>query len=362
MIGILHITPDFNYSCGRSKLVYLYLKYFSDNKNYVTHFITNGGDSLDRLKELTGLHYKKINFSTGFKNIFYAGSFIKNLQDYIEINNIEIVHTHHRFPEVIANLLAKRLGIKTIFSTHGFVHGFKKLSHKSNRIISASNSVTLSLIEEFKVRSEKIITLYNPNQQLQLLELSEIQSLKNKLGLPNKHKILLFMGRINKDKGCDNLIDAFNLVRNKNFDVTLLMSGNIEDKKLSYKLRKISDKINFLTPSSESIYLYQIADVVLLPSKNESFPYVMLESGNFKKPFIGGNTGGISEFIEDGLNGLLVDPENPQELAEKIIYLLKNPDIGKTLGENLHNKVNKLCDFNNYFSKVEKIYYSLLFS
>ena len=45
----------------------------------------------------------------------------------------------------------------------------------------------------------------------------------------------------------------------------------------------------------------------------------MIETGSFKKLFIGGNTGGIAEFIEDGKNGLLVDPENPEMIAEKII-------------------------------------------
>ncbi len=88
----------------------------------------------------------------------------------------------------------------------------------------------------------------------------------------------------------------------------------------------------------------------------------MIEAGSFKKPFIGGNTGGIAEFIEDGKNGLLVDPENHEQLAEKIIYLLNNPDLAKILGENLYEKVNRLCDYNKYFSEIEKIYNSLLTS
>ena len=86
----------------------------------------------------------------------------------------------------------------------------------------------------------------------------------------------------------------------------------------------------------------------------------MLEAGVHKKPFIGGNTGGIAEFIEDGKNGLLVDPENPEQLAEKISYLLDNPALGKHLGENLYDKVTRLCDYNNYFNEVEKIYNSLV--
>jgi glycosyltransferase involved in cell wall biosynthesis len=88
----------------------------------------------------------------------------------------------------------------------------------------------------------------------------------------------------------------------------------------------------------------------------------MLETGLHKKPFIGGNTGGIAEFIEDGKNGLLVDPEKPDQLVDKILFLLNNPEVGTRLGENLYEKVTRLCDYNNYFNEVEKIYNSLIAS
>jgi glycosyltransferase involved in cell wall biosynthesis len=123
-----------------------------------------------------------------------------------------------------------------------------------------------------------------------------------------------------------------------------------------------NDKIIFLPPQNNISYLYSVADIVVLPSRIEPLGLVMIEAGAFKKPFIGGNTGGIAEFIEDGKNGLLVDPENSKQLAEKIIYLLNNPEVGKMFGQNLFEKVNRLCDYNNYFNEVEKIYNSLLTS
>ena len=100
--------------------------------------------------------------------------------------------------------------------------------------------------------------------------------------------------------------------------------------------------------------------MIVLPSKSDPFPYVMLEAGKFRKPFIGGNSGGIAEFIEEGVNGLLVAPGNPDELAEKIDYLLNNPNICSELGNNLFEKVTQLCDYNNYFRRIEIIYNSLL--
>ena len=360
MKNILHITPDFNYSCGRSKLVYLYLKYFSSKKDYQSHFITNGGDSLERLNVISNLKFEIMNFSTGIKNLYHVRSFYKNIKEYIFDNKISLIHTHHRFPELIANQVVDGVNAKTIFSTHGFVKGFKGISFKSDRIISVSNSVTDYLTGKYHINPEKVTTLYNPAEKYQPTNDEEIMLLKKKHSIPLNKSVILFMGRINNSKGYDVLIKAFKIVHLKLKDTILLLSGNDESRKIHYKSSSIDSHIKILKPNSESYKLYSIANILVLPSRSDSFPFVMIESGLFKKPFIGGNTGGIAEFIEDGINGLLVDPENPQVLAEKIIYLLNNQQIGRTMGEKLYEKVNRLCDYNNYFSEVEKIYNSLL--
>ena len=105
---------------------------------------------------------------------------------------------------------------------------------------------------------------------------------------------------------------------------------------------------------------YQVSDIVVLPSRTDPFPYVMLEAGAMKKPFIGGNTGGISEFIEDGVNGLLIEPGNSDQLADKIMFLLNNPVQAELLADALYQKVKKECDCEKYFERLEKIYNQIL--
>jgi len=360
MIRILHVTPDFNYCCGRSKLVYLYLKYFSSHPDYDVHFITNGGDSLDRLKDIPELNIQRINFSTGVKNILYIIKFYYDLKTYIIKNRIDIIHTHHRFPEMIAVKLSRKFNLKTVFSTHGYVHGNKKSSFKSDKIIAVSNSINKFLIEHFSVPRIKIQMLYNPIECLASPENQLNTRFKEENQIQPNQKVILYVGRFHADKGYDTVIKAFGLISNRRNDFVLIMNGKFENNMKLIKSIKSKDALIFIEPQLNINYLYQVADIVVLPSRSDSFPYVMLEAGVYKKPFIGGNTGGIAEFIENGKNGLLVDPENPEQLAEKIIYLLNNPDIGKILGENLYYKVSRLCDYNNYFNEVEKIYNSLL--
>ncbi len=359
MIKILHISPDFNYACGRSKYVFLFLKYFQDNGDYETHFITNGGDSLERLKATPRVKFRQLKFTRGIKNIFYGKSFYNLLKDYIVKHKINIIHTHHRFPELVSVNIGKELKIKTITSTHSFVRGFKRISFKSDKIISVSNAVTNYLIENYSVSSEKIITIYNPVEEFLSLNYEDGNILKKKLSIEPHYKVLLFPGRISFEKGTDTLLNSFMLLNAGREDVLLIICGSIEHKSLQNKIKNQSNVI-LLEPQKNIIPLFSAADIVILPSRIEPFPFVMLEAGIFKKPFIGGNTGGIAEFIEDGINGLLVDPENPQHLAEKINFLLENEDFAKKLGENLHIKVKEKCDYNNYFNKIEEIYNSLV--
>lgn len=360
MKNILHITPNFNYTCGRSKLAFMYLKHFSATKDFQIHFITNGGDSLERLREIPNLKYKQLNFSTGFKNIFHIRSFYKNLKSYLIKNKIGLIHTHHRFPEVAAVQIESELNVRTVTSAHSFVKGFKGWGFNSDKVIAVSNPVRNYLINKFEVSNERALTLYNPVEKLHQRDEASTNSFKAEKKITEENKIILFVGRLCRDKGFDKLIKAFEIIKVKDKNAILIAVGQIEGNKKVYESFLERERVIYIPPQKSIQSFYEISNLVVLPSRVEPLGYSMLEAGVHKKPFIGGNTGGIAEFIEDGINGLLVDPENPQMLAEKIIYFLNNPHIERTMGEKLFEKVNRLCDYNSYFSEVEKIYNSLL--
>lgn len=360
MKNILHITPNFNYSCGRSKLVFLYLKYFSNKDDYRVHFITNGGDSLERMKEVPRVTFQIFRFSTGYKNIFYKKSFYNELKEFVRENNISLIHTHHRFPEDAAVQISRELTVKTVTSAHSFVKGFTGWGFNSDKVIAVSNSIRDYLLNNHKVDVERILTLYNPVEKFHHNSSGNfISSFKSENKIRDENKIILFVGRICRDKKFDTLIKAFEFIRARNKNAILIVVGHLEKNKKVYKSFLRSERVIYIPPREDIQNFYEISEVVVLPSRQEPLGYTMLEAGIHKKPFIGGNTGGIAELIEDGKNGLLVDPENPAQVAEKISYLLNNPEIGKRLGANLFDKVARLCDYSNYFSEVEKIYNSL---
>lgn len=82
------------------------------------------------------------------------------------------------------------------------------------------------------------------------------------------------------------------------------------------------------------INIYHSADVVVLSSKSESFGKVLVEANACGKPVVSTATTGAKEIVEDGYNGFLVPIGDAQSLAEKILFLLNNPEKAKAMGEN----------------------------
>ena len=357
--NILYISPDFNYSCGVSKHVYSLLKGLQGDQSYKLFFITNGGDALDKLDSIN-IKAEILNFSKGLKNIFNIYSNIKALKEFCHENKIDVIHTHHRYPEFLANLISKAAEIKTITTVHSLVKGKNKLSFKSDRVIAVSNSVKDLLKNNYNVPDEKITMLYNFvdffDSNKQFLD----PKIRTKLGIPEGNSIILFLGRVTKIKGVDLLIEAFKILKQKGKKISLLIIGQVYDNSLKNLLKNLPEGIQFLDVVKEPYPYYAIADLLVLPSRIDPFPYVMLEAGLMHKPFIGARTGGIAEFIGDGENGILFNPGNSIELSGKIEYLLDNPQSAKAFAENLYEKVKRQMSCKEYITQLTLIYDSLL--
>lgn len=358
--NVLYISPNFDYSCGVSKHVYINLKKNSNNDKYKLFFITNKGDALDRLNNISNIHFEIINFEKDHKNIFKMINHFLRLYSFCKQNKINIIHTHHRYPELLAVLVSKFMNIKTVTTVHSFVKGLQRTSFRSDRIIAVSESVKKYLYENYPQTKTKCVTLYNCVETFVFTndEIDQNQ-IKKSFGYELSDKILLFVGRINKIKGVDILIEAF---KNLPYElkIKLLLVGSITDEYCRNLLFDKNNNIKHIESKNDIRIFYNMADVVVLPSREDPFPYVMLESGAMHKPFLGSKTGGISEFIDDGINGFLFESENVNELNSKIIYLFSNPEISLAAAEKLYDKVKDICNCKKYFEVLDKIYIELV--
>ncbi|RPI64277.1 MAG: glycosyltransferase family 1 protein [Ignavibacteriales bacterium] len=358
--NLLYISPDLNYACGVSKHVYINLKNLSRYSDYKLFFITNKGDSLDRLKNISKLNYSIFDFEKDHKNLFRLTKDFFHLLLYCKKYKIDIIHTHHRYPELLSVLVSKFTAVKTITTVHSFVHGLKTLSFRSDKIITVSKAVEEHLYKNYPHAKGRCKNIYNCIDE-SYYKPGEIDTheLKKSLGYTDSNKIILFVGRISRIKGVDTLINAFIKINRTNEHIKLILLGQVEDINILGAIKGFEKQILVIQPTENISVFYEVSDIVVLPSRIDPFPYVMLEAGAKKKPFIGGNTGGIAEFIEDGVCGLLIEPGDSDKLADKIIFLINNPAQSELIANALYEKVKQECDGVQYFERLHNIYKQL---
>lgn len=331
MKKIIHLTNYISYTSGVTRYIYLLIKH---TKQFFDHeIICFEGDAFELFRKdkikITKLNCKGVK---SFPGIFFY------LNNYCKTNGVDIIHNHHRIFDTLTSLLPSKK-IRTVTTVHSKVFGMKLLSYRADRIISVSDSITNHLTRYFNKSAQKVRRLKNFIDETELgIDIPAIE-LKKYFNLTDR-KVILFAGRFSKEKGVDILIRAFKNLSNRCHNSALIMVG--EGKEES-ELKKYSAEnklpVYFNVPVKNIFNFYNIADLVVLPSRVDPFPYVMLESGLMKKPFIGSKVDGIQELIKDNVNGILFEKECIDDLVNSVLLILRDESAGKKLANELHRIV-----------------------
>ena len=159
----------------------------------------------------------------------------------------------------------------------------------------------------------------------------------------------LYVGSLLKVKGPDLLIDAFaKVIRSKPESRLLIIgSGAIEgDLKNQVKSLSLETQVEFAgkVAYEKIIECYRRTRIVVLPSRFEGFGFVPVEAALLEKPAIAASVGGLPEVVEDGETGVLFPAGNAEELAEKMLRLLDDPDLVQRLGTQSRSRALRLFD------------------
>ena len=156
---------------------------------------------------------------------------------------------------------------------------------------------------------------------------------------------LIFCGRLNgtKQKGLEVLLDAMPLISQKH-DVVLDVIGvgpRMGEYKTQAKLLNIDDRVRFPGFVKHDVLAehYGRANLLVLPSRRESFGLVAAEAMACGLPVVATTVGAIPEVVEDGVTGLLVPADDPQALAGAINYLLSQPSTMEAMGKKGRQRV-----------------------
>ena len=233
----------------------------------------------------------------------------------------------------------------------GFTRMFYKLIDRL--IFSLSHNV---LIDSFSQRNflimEKIVSS-NKSTVLHKGSVGGVDVLKFKF---NKQKrirlrkqysisqntfVFLYLGRVNKDKGIVELIEAFQKIK-KNLDILLIFVGTIEDAKLTHLLKN-KKKILYFKYTNNPEDWFSTADILCLPSHREGFGTVVIEAASCAIPTLCSNIYGLHDAVIDNKTGFFHEVGSIDDIKKKMLYIIKNKKLVKGYGISARKKI--LTDF-----------------
>ncbi|MGD0645732.1 MAG: glycosyltransferase family 4 protein [Candidatus Bathyarchaeia archaeon] len=257
---------------------------------------------------------------------------------------------------------------KFMVSFNWFLRIFEeKMLERANKIIAVSYFTKRELLEYYKVREERIRVIHNGVDINKFKPAKDKRKIKEELGFNADDLAILSVGRLYARKGLFTLIESMPAVVKRFKNAKFVISGkgqSDEKKKLVAHAEKIGVKDSIIFtgyyPDRKLPKLYQAADVFAFSTFYEHHPFAVLEALATGLPVVTTNVGGIPETIESGKNGLLVEPFNPRQFADMILYLLEHPAEAADMGFLARKTIEERFDWRIVVKDVLRVYNEVL--
>lgn len=237
--------------------------------------------------------------------------------------------------------------------TRFFLKLFDKLIYNfSTHIIIDSHVQRKFLISENIINKKKGIVFGNGSiSGVNIKKFNtrlNIRTLRTKYGIPRNDLIILYIGRLNPDKGIMDLIKAFNILKKNHKNLSLIFVGFEDGIKISEIKSNIEKKYKknfyYFKYSSNPEHFMRLSDILCIPSYREGFGQVIIEAAGCGTPSIVSNIYGLKDSIVNNKTGFFFKPKDIYDLNKKLKKLI----LDKNLRDKMSNESEKRVK--NYFS------------
>ena len=380
MKKILQILPSLNKINGGVERGTLDIARELAIRKFKPLIISSGGEMAEKYK-YKGVDHIKMKLDR--KGIF---NFILNKIRFSKILDEvkpDLVHIRSRWPSFCFSKMVKKRNIPLVTTYHGTYSGSNSFFKRQyNKVMTEGDAViTISKFIDGHVRhffpeKKKNLVQINRGIDTEYFNLNSVTEIRkenflSRLSISEDTHILLLPARLSSWKGHNVAIDAMNYIYKKKpeLDFTLLLVGS-ENGKANYT-KKLENKINSLDLNERVFFcgnlndmpaVYSTADIILSTSvEPEAFGRISAEAASMGKPVISSNHGGSREIIENNISGWLVEPNNYEELGEKIIHVLELKQEKKDLiGETARKRVIEKFKLQKMLDETIAVYEELI--
>ena len=253
-----------------------------------------------------------------------------------------------------------RVGKPIVLHQHGgdfrtfYIHDLNNKQRTYVRNTLNMGSVMLVINPELhelfkkKVLLDKLPTLIFPNA---------IQIPSETVKKYGQHQ-LLFLGRICRDKGVQELLEAVRQLKGQYPSLHLYLGGSFEDSDLKRLVDSMSDCVTWIgwVSGEDKANWLKKCDIFVLPSYFEGQSVSILEAMSYSCAIAASNVGGIPQMILNGQTGLLFEPKSTASIEETLQKLLDDPALCRNLGKAARKRVSSQFSMDKYIHKLLSIY------
>jgi glycosyltransferase involved in cell wall biosynthesis len=292
--------------------------------------------------------------------------YVWNLLRLLLTGEYDIVHCHLIASNLIAKPLAALLGVPVRFNHDQANDEYRYrnrgrliLDALANRFSTHICAVSASIVEFLKERehlpAERISLVHNAIDLCRFTPGPERRvARRTEWGLPPDALVIAGIGRLNYQKNFEIFIDIAKEVRRTHPQAVFVIAGSGPEERALRE--RAGDAVRFLGFVADTVPLYEAVDFLLLTSRFEGLPMVLLEAMAMRVPAVAARLDGIAEIIEDGTDGLLAEPGNRDDFATKLRALLDDPTRATAIATHAFAKVTSRFSAERMTREVEALY------
>lgn len=283
------------------------------------------------------------------------------------------IHSYIYFSSFQAILISKLLHIPIILTLHGGVQTKKfKAKTKSEKLqLFFKNYIYDKLWGHFVLKAPNIVSSVS-KKDLELIgsvfnvSRSENYWIPNavnpeifKKGMNLEKKYISFIARLSFVKGFDLFIQLMEKINEKIPNIPILVLGNGEYKPL---IEKSNLNITYLynIPLERLIEIYNSTKLLVMTSRYEGLPTIILEAMSCQVPIISSDVGGISEIIKDKTTGYILDLDDLNSAANNIIQIINEPDQTEKITRTAYDLIQKKFSWDHVSKQIYQLYKKLV--
>lgn len=304
------------------------------------------------LKDFPGVRYVSLNAAGKMQYLSAA----KRLGELLRSEKTDILHTHlfysgligvyaKRFtPATKVAIMRHHTDVVRMQGTRFHVAADRWMAQKADHLMTVSEAARRYMLDVDGIRRDDIELVYlgfdfeklKPDTALR-------QKTRQEFGFDDDDIVIGYVANFAAGKGHVQLISAFDLVKRQIPNAKLILAGR-------GKLKAVEDTVGRLGLGRRIVFagwqddvslVYNAMDIFVQPSLSEAFSQVLIEAMGCRLPVIATKVGGAAEVIENDVNGILIEPDDPQAIAREVIRLAEDKKLRSAIAERGMNSVRE---------------------